>query len=222
VLAVRGKDFSVAREREGGHSLIMGMVLVTLVAIMCGLGLLALFAVGQYNTLVALRNRYKNSFSQIDGQLKVRYDLIANLVEGAKDYLEDDREMLDAVISARNSAYSAGAKAAANPGHPPAIAGLMAAETRLRDVLARFFAMAEANSVFNADRNLSRISKELTSLENKISFAGEAYNDAVMVYNVRREVFPANVVAGMCNFAAAELLQMEGLPKQADSKVSLT
>jgi LemA protein len=200
----------------------MGMALVALVAIVCGMGLLALFAVGQYNTLVALRNRYKNSFAQIDGRLKMRYDLIAKLVEGAKDYFDHDRESLDAVITTRNSAYSTAAKAAANPGHPQAIRGLIAAETGLRDALGRFLAMAEAKPALNGDPNLSRISAELTSLENKISFARETYNDAVMVYNVRREVFPANVVAGMFGFAAAELFQIELLSEQADSKVSLT
>ena len=200
----------------------MGMALVIAVAIVCGLGLLGLFAVGQYNTLVALRNSYKNSFSQIDRQLKVRYDLIANLVTGAKDYLEDEREALDAVISSRNSAYSTAAKAAANPGHPQAITALVAAEARLREALGRFFAMREANPGLNADRYVSRISEELTSLENKICLAQEAYNDAVLIYNVRREVFPANVVAGIFHFAAAEFFQMEALPEQADSKVSLT
>ena len=200
----------------------MGMALAIAVAIVCGLGLLGLFAVGQYNTLVALRNRYKDSFSQIDRQLKVRYDLIANLVAGAKDYLEDERETLEAVISARNSAYSTAAKAAANPGHPQAITDLIAAEARLREALGRFFAMTEADPGFNADRHLSRISEELTSLDNKIFLAQEAYNDAILIYNVRREVFPANVVAGISHFAAAELFQIESLPEQADSKVSLT
>ena len=196
----------------------MGMALVILVASAGGLGLFALFAVGQYNTLVALRNRYKNGFSQIDGQLKVRYDLIVNLVERTKDYLEDDRETLDAV----NSAYSMAAKASANPVHPQAIRGLIAAEARLKDALESFFALAETDPGLNADPNLSRIGKELTALENKISFACEAYNDAVMIYNVRREVFPANIVASMFGFAAAELFQMEALPEQAGSKVSLT
>ena len=200
----------------------MGTALVTVVAIACGLGLFGLFAVGQYNTLVALRNRYKNSFSQIDQQLKVRYDLIAGGVASAKDYLEDERETLDAVISARNSAYSTAAKAAANPGHPQAITGLVAAEARLREALRRFFAMTEANLGLRANRHLSQISEELTSLEGKISLAQETYNDAVLIYNVRREVFPANVVAKMCRFAAAELLQREALSEQTGSKVSLT
>jgi LemA protein len=200
----------------------MGMALVALVAIVCGVGLLALFVVGQYNTLVALRNRYKNSFAQIDGRLKVRYDLIANLVEGAMNYFEQDRETLDAVISTRNSAYSMAAKAAANPGHPPAIRGLVVAETRLRIALGRLLSIAEAHPGVDANPSLSRISAELASLENKISFAGEAYNDAVMVYNVRREVFPANVVAGMFGFAAAELFQIEAIPEEVSSKVSLT
>jgi LemA protein len=220
VLAV-AEDFSIAREKEGEHSLIMGMALLILAAIACGLALLALFAVGQYNTLVALRNRYKNSFSQIDGQLKMRYDLIVNLVEGAKDHLEDEHETLDAVISARNAAYSAGAKAAANPGHPQPITALIAAEAKLRDALDRFLAMVEANPSLNAGRKLSHICTELTSLEDRICLAREAYNDAVIVYNVRREVFPANFVARMFNFAAAELFQSE-FAEQVASKVSLT
>ena len=198
----------------------MGMALVTLVAIVCGLGLLVLFAAGQYNTLVALRNRYKNSFSQIDRQLKVRYDLITNLVGGAKDHLENEHETLDGVTLARNAAYSAGAKAAANPGDPQATTNLVAAEARLRDALERFLAMAEANPSLTADRSLSRICTELTSLENTICFAREAYNDAVMVYNIRREVFPANLVARMYNFSAAELFQIEFAEQAA--KVSLT
>jgi LemA protein len=194
----------------------MGITVITLVAIVGGLGLLGLFAVGQYNTLVALRNRYKNSFLQIDGQLRARCNLIANLVEVAKDYLENEDETLEAVTSARNAAYSAGAKAAANPGHPQAVTDLIAAEARLRNALERFFAMAEESPGLNADRHLSRISTELTLLEDKIPLAGEAYNDAVMAYNVRRELFPANVVARIFSFAAAEQFLMEA------SKVSLT
>jgi LemA protein len=200
----------------------MGMALVALAMIVCGLGLLGLFAVGQYNTLVALRNRYKNSFAQIDGRLKVRYDLIADLVGGVIPYFEQDRETVDAVMSTRNSAYSMAAKAAANPGHPPAIRGLIAAETRLRSALGRLLSMAEAHPGLDANPSLSRIFAELTSLENNISFAREAYNDAVMVYNVRREVFPANLVAGVFGFAAAELFQIEAIPEEASSKVSLT
>ena len=220
--AVSQKDFSVARKREGGHSVIMGMALVILLGIVGGFGLFGLFAVGQYNTLVALRNRYKNSFAQLDGQLKVRYDLTDRLIASAKDYLEDERETLDAIISARNFAYSTAAKAAANPGHPQAIADLVAAETRLSEKLVRFFARAEAHPGLNADPIVSQISEELKSLENKISFVQETYNDAVLVYNVRREVFPANIVAGLFHFAAAELFQREALPEEVDSKVSFT
>ena len=200
----------------------MGIAVVTLVAIVCGLGLLGLFAVGQYNTLVALRNRYKNSFLQVDGQLRARCNLIASLVEVAKDYLENEDETLETVISARNAAYSAGAKAAANPGHPQAVTGLIAAEARLRNALERFFAMAEESPGLNADPHLARISTELTLLEDKISLAGDIYNDAVMAYNVRRELFPANVVARLFSFAAAEQFLMEAPAEKVGSKVSLT
>lgn len=200
----------------------MGMVFVTLVAIVCGVGLVALFAIGQYNSLVTLRNRYKNSFSEADVQLRARYELIANLVATGRDHLEDERESLDLLVSARNSAYCAGAKAAANPGHPQAIKDLTAAEARLRNALGRFLAMAEANSGLDADRNMALISERLASLENKIFFAAEAYNDAVMLYNVRREVFPANVIAGIFNFAVAEVFLIEEMTEKADSKVSLT
>jgi LemA protein len=200
----------------------MGIAVITLVAIVCGLGLLGLFAVGQYNTLVALRNRYKNSFLQVDGQLRARCNLIASLVEVAKDYLENEDETLEAVTSARNAAYSAGAKAAANPGHPQAVSDLIAAEERLRNALERFFAMAEESPGLNADPHLSRISTELTLLEDKISLAGEPYNDAVMAYNIRRELFPANVVARMFSFAAAEQFLMEARAEKIGPQVSLT
>jgi LemA protein len=200
----------------------MGTALIVLLVIVGGVGLLALFAVGQYNSLVALRNRYKNGFSQIDVQLKRRYDLIPNLVETAKAYLKHERETLEAVISARNSAYSAGAKAAANPGNPQAMRELMGAEAGLSGALGRLFAVAEAYPDLKANQNMLQLSEELTSTENKISFARQAYNDAVMAYNTRREVFPSNVLAGMFSFAAAELFQIDDAAERAVPRVSFT
>jgi LemA protein len=181
----------------------MGTVLVFLIVIVCGAGLLALFAIGKFNSLVTLRNRYQNGFSQIDVQPRRRYDLIPNLVETAKGYLKHERETMETVVSARNSAYSAGAKAAANPGDPRAMRELTGAEAGLSSALGRLFAVAEAYPELKANQNMLQLSEELTSTENKISFARQAYNDAVMVYNTQREVFPANIIANMFNFATA-------------------
>ncbi|HEY5811207.1 MAG TPA: LemA family protein [Terrimicrobiaceae bacterium] len=187
-----------------------------------GIGLATLFAIGQYNSLVTLRNRYKNSFSQIDVQLKRRYDLIPNLVETAKGYLTHERETLAEVISARNSAYSADAKAAANPGNPQAMKELMGAEAGLSGALGRLFAVAEAYPDLKANQNMLQLSEDLTSTENKISFARQAYNDAIMAYNTRREVFPSNLIAGIFSFAAAELFQIEDPIEKTVPKVSFT
>jgi LemA protein len=200
----------------------MGSVLVALLVIVGGVALLVLFAIGQYNSLVTLRNRYKNGFSQIDVQLKRRYDLIPNLVETAKGYLKHERETLEEVISARNSAYSAEAKAAANPGSPQAMKELIGAEAGLSGALGRLFAVAEAYPDLKANQNMLQLSEDLTSMENKISFARQAYNDTVMAYNTRREVFPSNVIAGVFSFAAAELFQIEDAAERSVPKVSFT
>ena len=198
----------------------MGLVLIVLLGLVCGAGLLALFAIGKYNSLVTLRNRYKNGFSQIDVQLKRRYDLIPNLVETAKGYLQHERETLETVISARNSAYSAGAKAAANPGDPKAMRELTGAEAGLSGALGRLFAVAEAYPDLKANQSMLQLSEELTSTENKISFARQAYNDAVMAYNTQREVFPANVLANMFSFASAELFQIQDSAEKATPRAS--
>ncbi len=198
----------------------MGLVLIVLLGLVCGAGLLALFAIGKYNSLVTLRNRYKNGFSQIDVQLKRRYDLIPNLVETAKGYLKHERETLETVISARNSAYSAGAKAAANPGDPKAMRELTGAEAGLSGALGRLFAVAEAYPDLKANQTMLQLSEELTSTENKISFARQAYNDAVMAYNTQREVFPANVLANMFSFASAELFQIQDSAEKATPRAS--
>ncbi len=195
------------------------MILLVLVG---GAGLLALFVVGKYNSLVTLRNRYRNGFSQIDVQLKRRYDLIPNLVEIAKGYLQHERETLEAVVSARNSAYSAGAKAAANPGEPKAMRDLTGAEAGLNGALGRLFAVAEAYPDLKANQNMLQLSEELTSTENKVSFARQAYNDAVMAYNTQREVFPANIIANMFNFAAAELFQIQNGAERDVPRASFT
>ncbi|HEU5179135.1 MAG TPA: LemA family protein, partial [Burkholderiales bacterium] len=158
---------------------------------------LALWAITIYNGLVALRNRFKNAFSQIDVQLKRRYDLIPNLVETAKGYLKHERETLEAVIKARNQAIAAAQTAAANPGNPAAMAGLGQAEGALAGTLGRLFALAEAYPDLKANQNMMAIQEELTSTENKVAFARQAFNDSVMEYNTRRESFPDNIFAGM-------------------------
>ena len=200
----------------------MGTALIILLVLLCGAGLLALFGVGKYNSIVALGNRYKNGFSQIDVHLKRRYDLVANLVEIAKGYLKHERETLEAVISARNSAYSAGAKAAANPGDPKAMMDLTGAEAGLGGALGRLFAVAEAYPDLKANQNMFQLSEELRSTENKISFARQAYNDAVMAYNAQREVFPARIIANVFNFPAAELLQIQNTMERETPKASFT
>ncbi|MBN8711079.1 MAG: hypothetical protein BGO12_11110 [Verrucomicrobia bacterium 61-8] len=200
----------------------MATALILLLVIIGGAVLIGLFAIGIYNSLVALRNRYKNAFAQIDVQLKRRYDLIPNLVETAKGYLKHERETLEAVIAARNSATSAGSKAAANPGDPQSMKELAGAESGLTGALGRLFAVAEAYPDLKANQNMMQLTEELTSTENKISFARQAYNDSVMAYNTKREVFPSSIVAGMFNFAPAELFQIENPAEKEAPKVSFS
>ena len=168
---------------------------------------LVIWAITIYNGLVALRNRFKNAFSQIDVQLKRRYDLIPNLVETAKGYLKHERETLEAVIKARNHAVTAAQTAAASPGNPAAMQGLGQAEGALSNVLGRLFMLTEAYPDLKANQNMLAIQEELTSTENKVAFARQAYNDSVMQYNTRRESFPDNLFAGLFGFTPAELLQ---------------
>jgi LemA protein len=165
------------------------------------------FAVVIYNRLVALRNRYKNGFAQIDVQLKRRYDLIPNLVEAAKGYLAHERQTLEAVIAARGAALTASQRAAAAPGDPAAMQGLAQAEGVLGGALGRLLAVFEAYPDLKANQNVLQVQEELTSTENKVGFARQAYNDAVMEYNTKRESFPDNIFAGMFSFKEAELLQ---------------
>jgi len=164
------------------------------------------WAISIYNGLVTLRNRFKNAFAQIDVQLKRRYDLIPNLVETAKGYIKHERETLEAVIKARNSAQSAAQAAAAAPGNPAAMQSLGAAEGALTGVLGRMFALAEAYPDLKANQNMLALQEELSSTENKVAFSRQAFNDAVMEYNTQRESFPGNIFAGMFQFGPAELL----------------
>jgi len=184
--------------------------------------LLVLWVVGIYNRLVTLRNRFKNAFAQIDVQLKRRYDLIPNLVETAKGYMKFERETLEAVIQARNQAVSANQQAAAAPGDPEAMKRLSGAEGQLTGALGRLFALAEAYPDLKASQNMSQLMEELTSTENKVAFARQAYNDAVMTYNTGRETFPAVVFASSMGFGPAELFEIEVEAEREAPKVSFT
>jgi LemA protein len=194
-------------------------IIVLIVFVVVVLGLIA-FIVGVYNKLVTMRNRYKNAYAQIDVQLKRRYDLIPNLVETAKGYMAHERGTLEAVTAARNIAYAASKAAAANPGDASAMKNLTAAESGLGGTLSRLMMVSEQYPDLKANQNMMQLTEELTSTENKISFARQAYNDSVMTYNTDREVFPSNLIAGMFNFGAAELFVIDK-PEQKDApKVS--
>jgi LemA protein len=181
-----------------------------------------MWIVGGYNRLVALRNRFKNAFAQIDVQLKRRYDLIPNLVETAKGYIKHERGTLEAVIAARNAASSANVKAAQSPGDATAMKELSGAETALTGSLGRLFALAEAYPDLKANTTMMSLMEELTSTENKVAFARQAYNDAVMSYNTQRESFPANLIAGPFNFGPAELFVIEKAAEKEAPKVSFS
>ncbi len=182
-------------------------ILVVLAAVVALAVVLAVWAVGLYNGLVVLRNRFKNAFAQIDVQLRRRYDLIPNLVETAKGYLKHERETLTAVIEARNQAAGAAKALAAAPGDPSAVKAFSAAESGLAGLLSRLMVVFERYPELKADAQMARVSEELTSTENRIAFARQAYNDAVTAYNTRRELFPSSIVAGIFNFAPAALLE---------------
>ncbi len=182
--------------------------------------ILCMLVVIIYNKLVTLRNRFKNSFSQIDVQLKRRYDLIPNLVSVAREYMKHERETLEAVISARNQAASAAKQAAGNPADMSAIEGLIAAEGTLSGTLGRLFALVESYPDLKANQNMMQLSEELSSTENRIAFARQAFNDAVMTYNTSREQFPAVIFAGMLGFAMAQFLEIENKVEREAPKVS--
>jgi LemA protein len=182
--------------------------------------LLILIVIGIYNKLVGLRNRFKNAFAQIDVQLKRRYDLIPNLVETAKAYMKHERETLEAVIAARNTAYAASKAAAANPADSGAMKSLLGAESGLGGALSRLMVVAEQYPDLKANQNMMQLTEELTSTENKIAFARQSYNDSVMSYNTQREVFPSVIFAGMFGFGPAELFQVDTPAERQAPKVS--
>jgi len=194
------------------------VVITLLVLLVIGL-LFALWLMGVYNGLVVGKKRFENAFAQIDVQLKRRYELIPNLVEAVKGYMSHERETLDAVIKARNSAMMAEQKVAASPSDPTAMKELNQAEAQLGGVLGRLFALSEAYPDLKANQNMLALQEELTSTENKVTFARQAFNDAATAYNIRREVFPAVMVANMFGFKEAPLLETAEV-ERAPPKVS--
>jgi LemA protein len=184
------------------------------------IGLLLGLFIGMYNRLVQLRNRFQNAFSQIDVQLKRRYDLIPNLVEVAKKYMQHERETLEAVIKARNQASAAVSRASSEPGSGQAMQGLLAAEATLASSLGRFFALAESYPDLKANQTMAQLSEELTSTENKVSFARQAFNDEVMLYNTAREQFPSAIIAEMFAFGPARLFEIADEAERQPQKVS--
>lgn len=200
----------------------MGTQAWILIAVGVIFALLALMVIGIYNKLVALRNRYKNGFAQIDVQLKRRYDLIPNLIEVAKGYMKHERETLEAVIQARNQAVTAGQAAAENPGDPKAMKSLGRAEGQLTGTLGRLFALSENYPDLKANQNMMSVQEELASTENKVAFSRQAYNDAVMRYNTARETFPNVLLAGTFNFQQADLFEIEEEQQREAPKVSFT
>lgn len=198
----------------------MSPLLIFLVVLVGLAAFTVMFIAGMYNKLVALRNRFKNAWAQIDVQLKRRYDLIPNLVETTKGYLKHERGTLEAVIAARNSAASANTRVTANPGDPEAMKALTSAEGSLSGALGRLFALSEAYPDLKANTSMNQLMEELTSTENKVSFARQAYNDSVMSYNTGRETFPSNIIAGMFNFGPAELFAVEKPEEREAVKVS--
>jgi LemA protein len=169
--------------------------------------LFVMWAISAYNRLVGLRNQYKNSFAQIDVQLKRRHDLVPNLVETARAYMKHERETLEAVIAARNQAVSATSRAAAAPDEAAAVHRMESAENALTATLGRLFALSESYPELKADQTMQQLHEELASTENRIAFSRQAYNDGVMEFNTVREQFPGSVIANMFAFKAAELLQ---------------
>ncbi len=191
------------------------LAFIAFVAVMWGMGI--------FNQLVTLKNRYLNAFSQIEVQLKRRYDLIPNLVETAKGYMQHERGTLEAVINARNQAVSGLQKAAANPGDPASMQALAAAEQGLSGALGRLFALAEAYPDLKANQNMAQLSEEITSTENKVAFARQAYNDSATAYNTYKQTFPPVVFAGLFGHGQnAELLDFDDAQIAEAPKVSFT
>jgi LemA protein len=197
-------------------SLFILPVLVVVVVVL----FVVMWIISAYNSLVALRNRFKNAYAQIDVQLKRRYDLIPNLVETAKGYIKHERGTLEAVVAARNAASAANVRAAQNPGDAAAMKELSGAEAALTGTLGRLFALSEAYPDLKANTTMMALMEELTSTENKVAFARQAYNDSVMSYNTKRETFPTNLIAGPFNFGPAELFVIEKPEEKEAPKVS--
>ena len=183
---------------------------------------LIFFGISLYNGLVSKRNRVKNAFSQIDVQLTRRYDLIPNLIESVKGYMQHEKDTLEAVINARNSAINGLQNAAANPADPAAIKALAAADATLTGSLGKLFALVENYPDLKASENMLQFQEELTSTENKVAFSRQAFNDAVLAYNNAREIFPGNLIAGWFNFAPAEFLEIEAEVKRSVPEVNFT
>jgi LemA protein len=196
--------------------------LIILVVLLAVIAVVALSAMGIYNSLVALRNRFKNAYAQIDVQLKRRYDLIPNLVETAKGYIKHEHDTLEDVIKARNIALAASQAAAANPADANAVKGVVSAEGGLSGALSRLMVVSEQYPDLKANQNMMQLTEELTSTENKIAFARQAYNDSVMQYNTSRETFPNVVLAGMFGFLPAELFHVEDPAERNAPKVSFS
>ena len=196
------------------------IAIIVLVGLLAVVVIVALMATGIYNSLVSLRNRFKNAYAQIDVQLKRRYDLIPNLVETAKGYLKHEHSTLEDVIKASNIALAASQAAAANPADSNAVKGLVSAEGGLAGALSRLMVVSEQYPDLKANQNMMQLTEELTSTENKIAFARQAYNDSVMAYNTSRETFPNVVLAGMFGFLPAELFHIEDPAEKAAPKVS--
>jgi LemA protein len=200
----------------------MNVALIVLLVLVAIIVILSLWITGIYNSLVALRNRFKNAFAQIDVQLKRRYDLIPNLVETAKGYLKHEHETLEDVIKARNIAYTASQSAAANPADAGAVKNLLSAESGLTGALSRLMVVSEQYPDLKANQNMMQLTEELTSTENKISFARQAYNDSVMSYNTTRQTFPNVAFAGVFGFTDAQLFQIDDATERNAPKVSFS
>ena len=194
--------------------------LVPLLIVGALVALVLFFTVGQYNGLVKLRNRFRNAFAQIDVQLKRRHDLIPNLVETAKTYLAHEKDTLEAVIKARNAAESA--REGVSPQDAGGMEKLMQAESGLSSVMGRLFALSEAYPDLRSNENMKQLSEELTSTENKVAYARQGYNDAVMHYNNKREAFPSSVIAGMFNFGPAVMFEVSDESERDAVKVDFS
>lgn len=194
--------------------------MLTFIIIAVVILLMAGIVIGIYNRLVALRNRFKNAFAQIDVQLKRRYDLIPNLVETTKAYLKHERETLEAVIKARNQAQQMEKQVASDPGDPETMKRLMSAEQGLSGALGRLFALSENYPDLKANQNMMQLTEELSSTENKIAFARQSFNDSVMNYNTGREKFPNIIFANMFGFKEAQLFEIETVEERQAPRVS--